>query len=59
MGLEHAYSDTGDGGPDLATAGDTELDVARRLLELNLQRADGLLSEEEFAGRVTELLPSP
>jgi hypothetical protein len=55
MGLEDTMGERSDAGDD-RTPGD--LDLARRLLELNLQRADGHLSEEEFAGQVTELLAS-
>jgi hypothetical protein len=36
----------------------SDLDIAIQMLELNEMRAEGTLSEEEFAGWVAELLPS-
>lgn len=54
MGLEDTIGE-GSGADDGTPS---ELELARRLLELNVARADGQLSEEEFAGQVTELLAS-
>lgn len=35
-----------------------DFDLAVQMLELNAMRADGTISEEEFAGWVAELLPT-
>jgi hypothetical protein len=43
--------------PD-AGGGTTDFEIAVQMLELNEMRAEGTITEEEFAGWVAELLPA-
>lgn len=38
--------------------GTTDFEIAVQMLELNEMRAEGTITEEEFAGWVAELLPA-